>query len=106
MVRMASIYRVTVDVDDEGEEWNQAIKGMAHVQGESRSVVRQLWEHVGAVFLWPEFESIPLEILGFSNNLFNFLLENWQVTFDDCPHDIGIDVEIFMNQRIAHSNDI
>ncbi len=47
----ASIYRVTLDVDDEGEEWNQAIRGMAHVQGESRSVVRQLWEHVGAVFI-------------------------------------------------------
>ncbi len=47
----ASIYRVTLDVDDEGKEWNQAIRGMAHVQGESRSVVRQLWEHVGAVFI-------------------------------------------------------
>jgi putative peptide zinc metalloprotease protein len=47
----ASIYRVTLDVDDEGKEWNQAIRGMAHVQGESRSVVRQLWEHIGAVFI-------------------------------------------------------
>jgi len=47
----ASIYRVTLDVDDEGEEWTQAIRGMAHVQGESRSVVRQLWEHIGAVFI-------------------------------------------------------
>jgi putative peptide zinc metalloprotease protein len=47
----ASIYRVTLDVDDEGKKWNQAIRGMAHVQGESRSVVRQLWEHIGAVFI-------------------------------------------------------
>ena len=47
----ASIYRVTLDVDNEGEEWNQVVRGMAHVQGESRSVVRQLWEHVGAVFI-------------------------------------------------------
>jgi hypothetical protein len=29
----------------------QAIRGMAHVQGESRSAVRQLWEHIGAVFI-------------------------------------------------------
>jgi putative peptide zinc metalloprotease protein len=47
----ASIYRVTMDVDDKGKEWNQVVRGMAHVQGESRSVVRQLWEHVGAVFI-------------------------------------------------------
>jgi len=47
----ASIYRVTMDVDDEGKEWNQVVRGMAHVQGESRSVVRQLWEHIGAVFI-------------------------------------------------------
>jgi len=47
----ASIYRVTLDVDAQGREWNQAVRGMAHVQGESRSVVRQLWEHVAAVFI-------------------------------------------------------
>jgi hypothetical protein len=47
----ASIYRVTMDVDDKGKEWNQVVRGMAHAQGESRSVVRQLWEHVGAVFI-------------------------------------------------------
>ena len=47
----ASIYRVTMNVDDGEEEWTQAVRGMAHVQGEPRSVVRQLWEHVGAVFI-------------------------------------------------------
>ena len=47
----ASIYRVTVDMDDAGEEWNQVVRGKVHVQGESRSVVRQLWEHVAAVFI-------------------------------------------------------
>ncbi len=46
-----SIYRVTMDVDEVGEEWQQAVRGIAHVQGESRSVVRQLWEHVVAVFI-------------------------------------------------------
>ncbi|MDH5429046.1 MAG: biotin/lipoyl-binding protein [Nitrospirota bacterium] len=46
-----SIYRVTLDVDDAGEAWTQAVRGLVHVEGESRSVVRQLWEHVGAVFI-------------------------------------------------------
>ena len=47
----ASIYRVTLDVDDAGEGWTQAVRGLVHVEGESRSVVRQLWEHVAAVFI-------------------------------------------------------
>lgn len=47
----ASIYRVTLEVDDPGEAWKQAVRGFVHVQGESRSAVRQLWEHVGAVFI-------------------------------------------------------
>ena len=47
----ASIYRVTLDMDDAEEEWSQAVRGMAHVQGEARSVVGQLWEHVGAVLI-------------------------------------------------------
>ncbi|MDH5563097.1 MAG: biotin/lipoyl-binding protein [Nitrospirota bacterium] len=46
-----SIYRVTMDVEDGEKEWNQAVRGMAHVQGEARSVVGQLWEHVGAVLI-------------------------------------------------------
>ena len=46
-----SIYRVTLEVDDAGEAWKQAVRGMVHVQGESRSVVGQLWEHVVAVFI-------------------------------------------------------
>jgi len=47
----ASIYRVTLDVEDDGEGWTQAVRGLVHVEGESRSVVRQLWEHVAAVFI-------------------------------------------------------
>ena len=47
----ASIYRVTLEVDDQGDEWNQAVRGMVQIQGESRSVLRQLWEHVAAVFI-------------------------------------------------------
>ncbi len=47
----ASIYRVTLDVEDAGEVWTQAVRGLVHVDGESRSVVRQLWEHVAAVFI-------------------------------------------------------
>ena len=47
----ASIYRVTLDVDDSGEQWMQAVRGLVHVQGESRSVARQLWEHIVAVFI-------------------------------------------------------
>lgn len=47
----SSIYRVTMDVDDAEEEWSQAVRGMALVQGEARSVMRQLWEHVAAVFI-------------------------------------------------------
>ncbi|MDH5499415.1 MAG: hypothetical protein OEY12_18485, partial [Nitrospira sp.] len=47
----ASIYRVTLVVDDVGEAWTQAVRGLVHVEGESRSVVRQLWEHVGAVLV-------------------------------------------------------
>ncbi len=47
----ASIYLVTLDVDNVEEEWNQAVRGMVHVQAESRSIVRQLWEHVVAVFI-------------------------------------------------------
>ena len=47
----ASIYRVTLDVDDAGEAWTQAVRGLVHVEGESRSAVRQLWEHVAAVFI-------------------------------------------------------
>jgi putative peptide zinc metalloprotease protein len=47
----ASIYRVTLDVNHVGEEWTQAVRGMVHVQGEARSVARQLWEHVAAVFI-------------------------------------------------------
>ena len=47
----ASIYRVTLDVDDGGEGWTQAVRGLVHVEGESRSVVRQLWEHVAAVLI-------------------------------------------------------
>jgi len=47
----ASIYLVILDVDNVEEEWNQAVRGMVHVQAESRSIVRQLWEHVIAVFI-------------------------------------------------------
>lgn len=47
----ASIYRVTLDVEDSEEIWTQAVRGLVHIQGESRSVVRQLWEHVAAVFI-------------------------------------------------------
>ena len=47
----ASIYRVTLDVDAQEDEWNQAVRGMVQVQGESRSAVGQLWEHVAAVFI-------------------------------------------------------
>ncbi len=47
----ASIYRVTLGIADQEGEWNQAVRGMVQVQGEYRSVVRQLWEHVAAVFI-------------------------------------------------------
>ncbi len=47
----ASIYRVILDVEDEGDDWNQAVRGVVHVRGESRSFMRQLWEHVAAVFI-------------------------------------------------------
>ncbi len=47
----ASIYRVTLDVEDDGEPWTQVVRGLVHVEGESRSAVRQLWEHVAAVFI-------------------------------------------------------
>jgi putative peptide zinc metalloprotease protein len=47
----ASIYRVTLNVVDAGEVWTQAVRGLVHVEGESRSVVRQLWEHVAAVLI-------------------------------------------------------
>ena len=47
----ASIYRVILDVEDEGDDWNQAVRGVVHVRGESRSFMRQLWEHIAAVFI-------------------------------------------------------
>ena len=47
----ASIYRVTLDVEDDGEPWKQVVRGLVHVEGESRSVAGQLWEHVAAVFI-------------------------------------------------------
>ncbi len=47
----ASIYRVTLEIADQKDEWNQAVRGMVQVQGEYRSVVRQLWEHGAAVFI-------------------------------------------------------
>ena len=47
----SSIYRVTLDVEDTDEPWTQVVRGLVQVEGESRSVVRQLWEHVAAVFI-------------------------------------------------------
>jgi len=47
----AFIYRVTLDVDDAEAVRTQAVRGLVYVEGESRSVVRQLWEHVAAVFI-------------------------------------------------------
>ena len=47
----SSIYRVTLEVEDAGEVWKQAVRGLVHVEGESRSVVRQLWEHIAAIFI-------------------------------------------------------
>ncbi len=48
----SSIYRVTLAVEaDEEETWTQAVRGIVHVRGESRSIVKQLWEHVAAVVI-------------------------------------------------------
>ena len=47
----SSIYRVTLEVEDAGEVWTQAVRGLVHVEGESRSIVQQLWEHIAAIFI-------------------------------------------------------
>ena len=46
-----SVYRVELDLEDDGSAWNQVVRGVVQVEGERRSLMGQLWERLAAILI-------------------------------------------------------
>ncbi len=47
----SSVYRVELEVDGDAPRWDQAVRGMLHIDGRPQSVAHRLWDQIAAVLI-------------------------------------------------------